>query len=87
MNKVGIIYGHLEYITAIWYIFGHLVYFWPFDNLVAIWYASPRFGTLNKAKSGNPVVAFVLNFLVRVFEHWKHILNHVPTYVHMDQLT
>jgi hypothetical protein len=26
----------------------------PFDNLVAIWYISPRFGKLNKEKSGNP---------------------------------
>jgi hypothetical protein len=36
-------------ITAIWYI-----YIWPFGNLVEIWYISPRFGILNKEKSGNP---------------------------------
>jgi hypothetical protein len=41
----GIYYGHLEYITAIWYIsrpfgiyYGHLVYF------KAIWYISRPFG-------------------------------------------
>jgi hypothetical protein len=25
IEKVGIFHSHLEYITAIWYIFGHLV--------------------------------------------------------------
>jgi hypothetical protein len=29
-EKIGVFYGHLEYITAIWYIL------WPFSNLVAI---------------------------------------------------
>jgi hypothetical protein len=48
MIKVGIFYDHLEYITAIWYILC------PVSNLVAIWYISPRFGILNKEKSGNP---------------------------------
>jgi hypothetical protein len=32
MENVGIFYGHLEYFTAIWYIFG------LFDNVVVIWY-------------------------------------------------
>jgi hypothetical protein len=42
-------YGHLVYITAIWYIlFDHLVYF------VVIWYIFPHFGMLYKEKSGNP---------------------------------
>jgi hypothetical protein len=41
--------GHLEHITAIWYIS------WQFGNLVAVWYISPRFGILCKEKSGNPV--------------------------------
>jgi hypothetical protein len=36
--------------TAVWYIL------WPFGNLVAIWYISPRFGTLDKEKSGNPAL-------------------------------
>jgi hypothetical protein len=27
MENVGIFYAHLEYIIAIWYIFGPLVYF------------------------------------------------------------
>jgi hypothetical protein len=44
MNMVGKLYGHLEYITAIWNIFGHLVFY---VNLVI-------FGILSKAKSGNP---------------------------------
>jgi hypothetical protein len=45
---VGIFYGHLEYVTGIWYIL------WPFVNLVAIWYIFPRFGQLCQEKSGNP---------------------------------
>jgi hypothetical protein len=41
MENVGIFYGHLENITAIWYIL------WPFGNLVAIWYIPPPpFGIL-----------------------------------------
>jgi hypothetical protein len=51
MAKVGIFYGHLEYIKVIWYIL------WPFGNLVAIWYILPRFGTLCQEKSGNPARA------------------------------
>jgi hypothetical protein len=43
-----IFYGHLEYITAIWYIP------WPFGNFVAMWYLFPRFGVLCQEKSGNP---------------------------------
>jgi hypothetical protein len=31
MEKIGVVYGPLEYITDIWYIS------WPFGNLVAIW--------------------------------------------------
>jgi hypothetical protein len=50
MKKVGIFYGHLEFITAIWYSL------WSFGNLVAIWYISPRFSILNKEKSGNPAL-------------------------------
>jgi hypothetical protein len=49
MEKVGKFVGHLEYIT-----YSHLVYLWPFGNLVAIWYIFPRFGTLSKENSGNP---------------------------------
>jgi hypothetical protein len=44
MKKVGIFviyYGNLVYFLAIWQFSGNLVYF-------------PRFGTLNKEKSGNP---------------------------------
>jgi hypothetical protein len=48
MKKNGIFYGHLEYIMAILYSL------WPFGNLVAVWYISPRFGIKNKEKSGNP---------------------------------
>jgi hypothetical protein len=50
------IYGHLEYIAAIWYIlwpFGiHIL--WPFGNSVVIRYTFPRFGILCHEKSGNP---------------------------------
>jgi hypothetical protein len=66
--KKVIFHGHLEHITAIWYIsgtfglfYGQLVYFrdiWfilrPFGNLVAIWNIFHSFGILNKEKSGNP---------------------------------
>jgi hypothetical protein len=48
MGKVGILFGHLENITSIWYIL------WPFGYLVAIWYIFPRFGILCQEKSGNP---------------------------------
>jgi hypothetical protein len=48
MEKVGIFYGHLEYIAAIWYTL------WPFGNLVALWYIFTRFGILCKEKSGSP---------------------------------
>jgi hypothetical protein len=47
MKKAGIFYDHLENITAVRYRL------WPSGNLVAIWYISPRFGILTKAKSGN----------------------------------
>jgi hypothetical protein len=38
MGNVGIFYGHLEYITAIWYIL------WQFCKLVVKWYIFPHFG-------------------------------------------
>jgi hypothetical protein len=31
-----------------------LICFWPFGNLVAIWYIFRRFGILCQKKSGNP---------------------------------
>jgi hypothetical protein len=48
MEKVGVLFHTLEYITAIRYILS------PFGNLVAVWYIFLRFGILNKEKSGNP---------------------------------
>jgi ABC-type spermidine/putrescine transport system permease subunit II len=43
MEDVGIVYGHLVYFTAIWYVlwpfrifYGHLVYFSPF------WYVAQK---------------------------------------------
>jgi hypothetical protein len=45
MGNVGLIYSHLEYIAAIWYIL------WAFGNLVAIWYIFSRFGILCQEKS------------------------------------
>jgi hypothetical protein len=44
----GIFYGNLKYFMAIWYIL------WPLVNLRPILLISPRFGILNKEKSGNP---------------------------------
>jgi hypothetical protein len=35
MENVDILYGHLEYFTAIW----HIV--WPFGKVVVIWYIFP----------------------------------------------
>jgi hypothetical protein len=35
MENVGSFCGHLEYITAVWYIIG------PFGNLVVSWYFFP----------------------------------------------
>jgi hypothetical protein len=55
MEDVGIFCGHLVYITACRYIFGHLVHF--FGHLVhflVIWYIFPHFGMLNQEKCGNP---------------------------------
>jgi hypothetical protein len=43
----GILCGHLPYCVAIWYIFGHLVYF-------------SRLGILNREKSGNPATENML---------------------------
>jgi hypothetical protein len=63
MEKVGTFFGHLEYIKVTLYIY------WPFGNLVAIRYISPRFGTLCQEKSGNPAgQAFrTLNIFVDFF--------------------
>jgi hypothetical protein len=48
MENFVIFYGHVKYITALWYIL------LPFGNVVVIWYISPRFGILQQEKSGNP---------------------------------
>jgi hypothetical protein len=40
MKKVGILYGHLKYVKAIWYILR------PFGNLVEILYSFAHFGIL-----------------------------------------
>jgi hypothetical protein len=48
---VRVLYGHLGYISAIWYML------WPFGNLVEIWYITHCFGTLNKEQSGSPASA------------------------------
>jgi hypothetical protein len=46
MEKVGIFYGHFEYIMTIKYILR------PFGNVVPIWYILPRFNLLCLEKSG-----------------------------------
>jgi hypothetical protein len=48
MEKVGIFFGNLEYISAIWDIL------WHYNNLVAIQYISPCFGIMCQKKSGKP---------------------------------
>jgi hypothetical protein len=50
MENVGIFYGHMEYFTAMCYIF------WLFGNLVVIYYIFTRFGTVCQEISGNPEV-------------------------------
>jgi hypothetical protein len=60
-KKVGIFYGYLEYITAIWYML------WPFGNVVTIWYISPRFGILCQEKSGSPALQPMLTINVTVY--------------------
>jgi hypothetical protein len=54
MKKVGVVYGLLEYLTAIWYIlwlYGHLVILWQ------IWYIFHSFGILCEENSGSSVTA------------------------------
>jgi hypothetical protein len=42
MERVGKFFGYFYCITANRYIF------WPFSNLVAIWYLFPRFGIVSR---------------------------------------
>jgi hypothetical protein len=46
MEHIGIFYGHLEYIMAIWYII------WPFGGILVYYFT--RFGILYNEKYGNP---------------------------------
>jgi hypothetical protein len=48
METVGIFFGYLEYISAIWYML------WPFGNLVTIWYIFPPFWYIVSRKIGQP---------------------------------
>jgi hypothetical protein len=48
MENLGIFYDHLVYFRPLEIVYGHLVY------IVVIWYIFPRFGNLDKEKSGNP---------------------------------
>jgi hypothetical protein len=50
----------LEYLTAIWFYYGHLVHF------VVIWYIFHSFGKFHPGKSGNP--AFQLFMTVAGFD-------------------
>jgi hypothetical protein len=51
MEKVGIFFGRLEYIAAIWYML------WPFSNIEVIYYIFPSFGILCQEKSGTPALS------------------------------
>jgi hypothetical protein len=53
IENVGIVNGHLEYLTSIWNILG------TFGKFVVIWYIIPRFGMLYQEKSGNPGLALL----------------------------
>jgi hypothetical protein len=48
-KKVGIFFGYFEYIT-----YGLLVHFWPFGNLVTIWYLFPPFWYIVSRKIWQP---------------------------------
>jgi hypothetical protein len=48
MENAVIFYGHLEYLTVVWYIL------WLFGYALVIWYIFPRFGILCQEKCGNP---------------------------------
>jgi hypothetical protein len=48
MENTGIIYGHLEHLTAIWYTL------WPFGILNGYLVYFPSIGKLSEEKSGNP---------------------------------
>jgi hypothetical protein len=48
MDNVGIFYGHLEYLTAMWYIS------WPFGTFFRHFNIFSRFGMFYQEKSGNP---------------------------------
>jgi hypothetical protein len=52
MQNIGIFYGHLEYLTAIWHMYFMAIWYilWPFGICF------PRFGMLYREKSGNPAV-------------------------------
>jgi TRAP-type mannitol/chloroaromatic compound transport system permease small subunit len=55
MEKVGIFYGHLEYVKAILVDFWALWFIlWPFGKLEAFWYIFPCLGISWEEKSGNP---------------------------------
>jgi hypothetical protein len=78
VEKVGIFYGQLEYISAIWYIS------WPFCNLVAILEYFPLFGILCQEISGYPgslliKLVFYCTHLIKIWNGFrleKHILLH-----------
>jgi hypothetical protein len=72
MEKVGIFYGYLEFINAIWYIL------WTSGNLVAFWYISSHFGILRREKSGNPGVRYCVTLVALIVykkmpHHWNYI--------------
>jgi hypothetical protein len=48
MENIGIVYGHLRYITAFWYIL------WSFGNLGVIWYMFPLFWYIVSRKIWQP---------------------------------
>jgi hypothetical protein len=50
IDSIGIFYGHLECILAIWYVMWHI------GNLLFFWYIFPCFGILYHQKSGNLAV-------------------------------
>jgi hypothetical protein len=55
----ALVWKRLVYSIAIWNICVIRYILWPFGNLPATWYITPRFGKLCQEKSGNPGATYI----------------------------
>jgi hypothetical protein len=60
MEKAGIFYGHLAFFTVIWFIY------WPFGNVVVIWYIFLCFVLFFCAKKNLATLFFRPNYGYRL---------------------